>query len=50
MKAARAIILAMAVNTVSFVLAEAESPKVTGSWKVEITLLTSNSVSCALMH
>jgi hypothetical protein len=27
----------MAVNTVSFVLAEAESPKVTGSWKVEIT-------------
>jgi hypothetical protein len=36
-KAAGAIILAMAVNTVSFVLAEAESPKVTGSWKVEIT-------------
>jgi hypothetical protein len=36
-KAARAIIVAMAVNTVSFVLAEAESPKVTGSWKVEIT-------------
>ena len=37
MKAAGAIILAMAVNTVSFVLTEAESPKVTGSWKVEIT-------------
>jgi hypothetical protein len=27
----------MAVNTFSFVLAEAESPNVTGSWKVEIT-------------
>jgi hypothetical protein len=26
------------VNTFSFVLAEAESPNVTGSWKVEITL------------
>jgi hypothetical protein len=37
-KAARAIILAIAVNTFSFVLAEAESPNVTGSWKVEITL------------
>lgn len=37
MKAARAIILAMAVNTFSFVLAEAESPNMTGSWKVEIT-------------
>ena len=36
-KAARAIILAMALNTFSFVLAEAESPNVTGSWKVEIT-------------
>ena len=37
MKAARAIILAMAVNTFSFVLAGAESPNVNGSWKVEIT-------------
>ena len=27
----------MAVNTFSFVLAEAESPNVTGSWKIEIT-------------
>ena len=37
MKSARAIILAIAVNTFSFVLLEAESPNVTGSWKVEIT-------------
>ena len=37
MKAARAIILAMAVNTFSLVLAEADSPNVTGSWKIEIT-------------
>lgn len=37
MKAVRATILVMAVNTISFVLAGAESPKVTGSWKVEIT-------------
>ena len=37
MKAARAIILVVAVNTFSFVLAEAESPNVTGSWKIEIT-------------
>ena len=37
MKATRAIILAMAVNTFSFVLAGAESPNVNGSWKVEIT-------------
>jgi hypothetical protein len=36
-KAARTIILAMTVNTFSFVLAEAESPNVTGSWNVEIT-------------
>ena len=36
-KAARAIILAMVVNTFSFVLAEAESPNMTGSWKVEVT-------------
>jgi hypothetical protein len=36
-KAARAIILVVAVNTFSFVLAEAESPNMTGSWKVEIT-------------
>ena len=27
----------MALNTISFVLAEAESPNVTGSWKVDIT-------------
>jgi len=36
-KAARAIILAMVVNTFSFVLAEAESPNVIGKWNVEIT-------------
>ena len=37
MKAAHAIILVMAVNTFSLVLAEADSPNVTGSWKIEIT-------------
>ncbi len=37
MKAARAIILAVVVNIFSFVLAEAESPNVNGSWKVEVT-------------
>ena len=37
MKTARAIILVMAVNTFSFVLAGAESPNVTGSWKVDVT-------------
>ena len=37
MKATRAIILVMALNTFSFVLAGAESPNVTGSWKVDIT-------------
>ena len=37
MKAARAIILAVVVNTFSFVLADAESPNVTGNWKVEVT-------------
>jgi hypothetical protein len=36
-KATRARILAIAVNTFSFVLAGAESPNVNGSWKVEIT-------------
>ena len=36
MKAAHAIFLAVVVNTFSFVLAGAESPNVTGSWKVEI--------------
>ena len=36
-KATRAIILVMAVNTFSFVLAGADSPNVTGSWKIEIT-------------
>ena len=37
MNAIRAIILVMAVNTFSFVLAEAESPNVTGSWKIDVT-------------
>ena len=37
MKAAHAIILAMVVNTFSFVPAEAESPNMTGPWNVEIT-------------
>ena len=37
MNVARAIILVMAVNTLFLVLAEADSPTVTGSWKVEIT-------------
>ena len=37
MKAAHAIILVIAVNTFSLVLAEADSPNVTGSWKIEIT-------------
>jgi hypothetical protein len=36
-KAAHAIILAIVVNTLSFVLAEAESPNVIGSWNIEIT-------------
>jgi hypothetical protein len=36
-KAARAIILVLAANTFSLVLAEADSPNVTGSWKTEIT-------------
>jgi hypothetical protein len=36
-KTARAIILVMAVNAFSFLMAEADSPNVTGSWKVEIT-------------
>jgi len=36
-KTALAIILVMAVNTFSFVLAGAESPNVTGSWKIDIT-------------
>jgi hypothetical protein len=36
-KAARAIILVLAANTFSLVLAEADSPNVTGSWKIEIT-------------
>jgi hypothetical protein len=33
----RAIILVMAVNTFSFVPAEAEPPNVTGSWKIDVT-------------
>ena len=37
MNVGRAIILVMAVNTLFFVLAEADSPTVTGSWNVEIT-------------
>jgi hypothetical protein len=36
-KTARAIILVMAVNTFSFVLAGTDSPNVTGSWNVEVT-------------
>ena len=36
MKATRAIILVMAVNTFTF-LAEADSPTVTGNWKIDIT-------------
>jgi len=36
-KAAHAIILVIAVNIFSLVLAEADSPNVTGSWKIEIT-------------
>jgi hypothetical protein len=35
--AVRAIILVVAMSTFSFVLAEADSPKVTGNWAVEIT-------------
>jgi hypothetical protein len=38
-KATRAIILAMAVNTFSFALAGAESPNVTGSWNLEVTFV-----------
>jgi hypothetical protein len=37
-KAAHAIILAIAVHTSSFVVAGVESPNMTGAWKVEITL------------
>lgn len=37
MKAARAIILVIAVNIFSMVVAKADSPNVTGSWKVDIT-------------
>jgi hypothetical protein len=33
----RAIILVVAVNAFSFVLAEADSPRVTGSWKIDVT-------------
>jgi len=33
----RAIILVVAVNAFSFVLAEADSPSVTGSWKIDVT-------------
>jgi len=34
---ARAIILVMAVNIFSFVLAGADSPTVNGSWKIDVT-------------
>lgn len=37
MKAARAIILLIAVNTFFLVVAAADSPNVTGSWSVDIT-------------
>ena len=37
MNTARAIILVLAVNTLFFVLAEADSPTVTGSWKIDVT-------------
>ena len=37
MKAARALILVMAVNAFCFIVAEADSPSVTGNWKIEIT-------------
>ena len=37
MNTARAIILVMAVNTFFFVLAEADSPTMNGSWKIDIT-------------
>ena len=36
-KATRALILVVAVNTCSFVLAKAESPNVTGKWNLEVT-------------
>jgi len=36
-KATRALILVVAVNTFSFVLAKAESPNVTGKWNLEVT-------------
>ena len=37
MNTARAIILVMAVNTLAFVVAKADSPSVNGSWNVDIT-------------
>ena len=37
MNTVRAIILVVAVNAFSFVLAEADSPSVTGSWKIDVT-------------
>ena len=37
MNTARAIILVMAVNTFSLVLAGADSPTVNGSWKIDVT-------------
>ena len=37
MKATRALILVMAVNAFCFIVAEADSPTVTGNWKIEIT-------------
>lgn len=37
MNTARAIVLAMAVNAFSFILAEADSPTVNGSWNIDVT-------------
>ena len=37
MNTVRTIILVVAVNAFSFVLAEADSPSVTGSWKIDVT-------------
>ena len=37
MNIARAIILVMALNTFSFVLAAVDSPTVNGSWKIDVT-------------
>jgi hypothetical protein len=36
-KAARAVILVIAMNAFSLLVSEADSPNVTGSWKIDIT-------------